>query len=508
MELSRHADGSAVRPNMIVLHDSMTSNKNLIELHYRITYFYVTWSHQTLINGQSCLMQLQLLQANIIHSMRLRGGTNPNLRKEHYDIPSLTKQRFMWNGLRDIDFVEKIMFPLRNGLGQTSFKDASLLDCAERTDPGGILGNPPRAAAPQNVIDISIRRSIILFSCIMQYILPSSRVYKMFMTQFPGRGIDIFWWMVAHGPINKPPRVLKAQEDVWIRMTMESLKLEYSCHGYLLWIECVLEQARILAKNGQQIKTKMIDGLPTFFNTEKAHMRHNIAFVYPATFGGIPEYAVTAAAGIVHPMAGQQHGEALLLSYVPDFMAKCSETRNLPKGLVREIIAMPENDQLDGIDGEDEKESVQLAAADVTEATKCYLCGGDSHAATQTGPDGETILCAKKALQDMGIIDKQAKSTSFKPKRPFIKPSTKSAKIAELQSQVKELVRHIQSTTIQSEPETSEAEYTEDQDEGTEYSDDSDASNLSSFDASAYANQLARKGGKRPMLKKGKPVRK
>ena len=42
MELSRHADGSAVRPNMIVLHDSMTSNKNLIELHYRITYFYVT----------------------------------------------------------------------------------------------------------------------------------------------------------------------------------------------------------------------------------------------------------------------------------------------------------------------------------------------------------------------------------------------------------------------------------------------------------------------------------
>ena len=67
--------------------------------------------------------------------MRLRGGTNPNLHKEHYDIPSLTKQRFMWNGLRDIDFVEKIMFPLRNGLGQTSFKDASLLDCAKRTDP-------------------------------------------------------------------------------------------------------------------------------------------------------------------------------------------------------------------------------------------------------------------------------------------------------------------------------------------------------------------------------------
>jgi hypothetical protein len=49
-------------------------------------------------------------------------------------------------------------------------------------------------------------------------------------------------------------------------------------------------------------------------------------------------------------------------------MAKCSETRNLPKGLVREITAMPENDQLDGIDADDEKESVQLAAADVIEA--------------------------------------------------------------------------------------------------------------------------------------------
>ena len=72
--------------------------------------------HQTLINGQSCLMQLQLLQANIIHSMRLRGGTNPNLRKEHYDIPSLTKQRFMWYGLRDIVFVEKIWVSVQIGI--------------------------------------------------------------------------------------------------------------------------------------------------------------------------------------------------------------------------------------------------------------------------------------------------------------------------------------------------------------------------------------------------------
>ena len=142
-------------------------------------------------------------------------------------------------------------------------------------------------------------------------------------------GIDIYLFLVAHGPIPRPPRILKAQEDVWQRMTLDNLKLDYTQRGYVLWIECVMEQARLLNKNGNQIKQKLIDGLPAFFNTEKSAMRHNNTFVYPALLGGVPEYAMTSLAANVHPMAGQQDGESLLMSYFPDFMAKASETKQI-----------------------------------------------------------------------------------------------------------------------------------------------------------------------------------
>ena len=104
-------------------------------------------------------------------------------------------------------------------------------------------------------------------------------------------GIDIYLYLIAYGPIPRPPRIIKAQEDVWQRMTFENLKLEYTQKGYNLWIECVMEQARLLNKTGLQIKQKLIDGLPAFFNTEKSAMRHDNTNVYPPLLGGLPEYA-------------------------------------------------------------------------------------------------------------------------------------------------------------------------------------------------------------------------
>ena len=41
---------------------------------------------------------------------------------------------------------------------------------------------------------------------------------------------------------------------------------------------------------------------------------------------------------------------------------------------------------------------VQLLTTDVTKATKCFVCGGDGHAATQETPDGEKLVCPTKLL--------------------------------------------------------------------------------------------------------------
>ena len=180
MELLRHAETDVSRQSICIA-TSVIDNTNIVESHYStditiVKCFIVTWSHHddyNYINNGS----------NVSNSLRLRGGmntgSNPNIRKDLFDIPSLTKARFVYDGLRDINFIENTLYPLRNGLAQVNWKDATLLSCVERTDPGGVLGNPPRAAAPRNIVLISIVRNRMAAGCILNYILPSSRQQQL-----------------------------------------------------------------------------------------------------------------------------------------------------------------------------------------------------------------------------------------------------------------------------------------------------------------------------------------
>ena len=78
--------------------------------------------------------------------IRLRGaGNNPNHDRNYNDIPYLTKRNFQWNCLPTIDFNERVLNLLNNGLGSVSIKSGTLLATVRETDPGGRLGNPMRA---------------------------------------------------------------------------------------------------------------------------------------------------------------------------------------------------------------------------------------------------------------------------------------------------------------------------------------------------------------------------
>jgi hypothetical protein len=333
-------------------------------------------------------------------------------------------------------------------------------------------------------------------------------------------GIDMYFFLIAYGPIPKPPRVLKAQEDFWQNMTLDSLKIEYTQKGYLLRIECVLEQARVLNKNGLQIKQKLIDGLPAFFNTEKSAMRHDNTYVFPPLLGGLPEYAMTTQAANVHPMAGQQDGESLLLAYIPDFISKASETRSLPRGLVRMIHDTPaDQGNLDDIDdgtdsqhGGAAKAKANLLAKDVTDSTVCNCCGGSKHATVQIASDGTKIICAKKQLEDMGILSKPAtdlaKDTRYKSRARKYQQQNRS-----LTEQNKMLMQTIEQLTEDHDKDQSDtdsqisaASLGQTCDDDSDDSAESDASNLSSFDASSFANKIQSR--KKPAMLKGRPIRK
>ena len=67
-------------------------------------------------------------------SLRLRGSGDPNNDSKFNDIPYLTNMRFEWDGLPCLDFGEKILNPLNNGLGSMNVKGATLLETVQERD--------------------------------------------------------------------------------------------------------------------------------------------------------------------------------------------------------------------------------------------------------------------------------------------------------------------------------------------------------------------------------------
>ena len=87
----------------------------------------------------------------------------------------------------------------------------------------------------------------------------------MFMRDFVGNGIAVYRFIVIYGPLPTPQKVIQAREDTWIKMTMDVIKIPYTIKGYFRWVEIVSEQGRLLGKNGNLQKAKLLSGFPEFF---------------------------------------------------------------------------------------------------------------------------------------------------------------------------------------------------------------------------------------------------
>ena len=223
-------------------------------------------------------------------------------------------------------------------------------------------------------------------------------------------------------------------------------------------------------------------------------------------------------------MAGQQDGESLLIAYIPDFISKASETRSLPRGLVRMIHDDTTTNQgnLDDIDddtgsqhGGAAKAKANLLAKDVTDSTVCNCCGGSKHATVQIASDGSKIICAKKQLEDMGILSKPASTDLARDTKYKSKARRYQEKNRSLLEQNKILLQAIEKVKDDHEKDESDTDshisassIGQTCDDDSDDSADSDASNLSSFDASSFANKIQNRFGKKPAMSKGRPIRK
>jgi hypothetical protein len=392
-------------------------------------YTVATWSHQTVtpknrmvkpvfqcvIFGDKSASKWLLFvfpYTRYSNVLRVRGGTNdPNSDKRFNEIPYLSNIRFEWDGLPTIDFQERVMNQLDNGLGSILQSGATLLATVNEVDPGGRLGNPLRAGAPQATIDESYLRNNKAFCCMLNYINPKSNVYKMFMRHFVGDAISCYRFITVFGPLATPQKIIQARDDTWTKMTMDALKLSYTIKGYFRWTEIVVEQGRLLGRNGNLQKAKLLSGFPKFFASTVNNMARDNGHLFPAVYGGMAEFAGSPLDAIPHPEAGRCNVIALARAYLADWVNSTSElSKGVPDGLVRMIDVFSLE--------EENTETANLLAKDVTPNTKCFLCGGEGHAASQKKEDGETVTCATKLLQSykpgVSTSNSADKSTHYK----------------------------------------------------------------------------------------------
>ena len=221
---------------------------------------------------------LQLLKTlSLHHYFRLRGGgsDNPNVDEKTGEIPALTNSKFSWNGVPCIDFMERVMMPLENGLQSMSIKGWSLLATVKRRDAGGVLGNPARAVASAVIIAESDSRNEKAFACILNYISRGSYFYRMAYREMNASGIHVYNSMQIFGALPLPPRIVKQREDIWQNISMEALKIPTDQNGFFVYTDFVYEVGRKIQKDGDKQLDKWIDGLPEWFKTEKHSMRHD-----------------------------------------------------------------------------------------------------------------------------------------------------------------------------------------------------------------------------------------
>jgi hypothetical protein len=372
------------------------------------------WSHQTLglsdvhnfivtdihvnLLGPNCEMLHFHYQLPICIALVLRGGMdNPSGNFKDINIPYLSNIRFMWKGIPCVDFHEKVMMPLENGLASVSIQGYTLLETCNQTDAGGVFGNPPRAAAPQDAIEKSMNRNKVAFASLMNYTSRSCWFYKFAMREMNQSGIHVLRAIRNYGTIATPPRIKKMREDAWNNMTMEALRIPYDQDGWYLWADTVKEVGRKQQKTGQQMLDKWIDGLPSFVRELKSTLRHDQspALLFPATWGGMFPGCPNAANA--HPNAGQPSAVLFAKKYFPDWCHH-SNTANKEKpfGFLSTFSLHPlEQVDIDNI--------VQLIEySKITPKTVCFGCGGEGHGLSTKMPDGSIVPCPTTLIKQSG----------------------------------------------------------------------------------------------------------
>ena len=382
--------------------------------------------HVHMPNGDATMLTFK----NSFISLRMRGGMdNPSADDKSVEIPYLKNIKFFWNGLPCIDFSEKVIFPLENGLATMTVKSYSLLDAVKQIDAGGVLGNPPRAAALPDVIAESDSRIHKAHACIMNYIARSSYFYKFAIREMRENGIATMRAIRRFGFVAIPKQITDARDDVWKRMSFNSLDIPMDQQGWFRWADIIYEAGRKMNIDGNGQLDKYLKGFPSWFDSEVSTMRADtdVTLRHPALWGGL--YPGCPNAANPHPLAGQPYVYAYSRKY---FSVWCIKSNAAGKDKSTKFLL----NSIDVCYSIDDMAAL-IQWNEITKETDCFYCNGKGHTAKQLLPDGSTLKCPTKVLDEL----RQESTGDSKPKFDKYKQRSRdqAKQITEMEEQIAQL---------------------------------------------------------------------
>ena len=297
------------------------------------------------------------------------GRDTPAINTAEYLLPGVTR----WDGIPFHDFRLIWWVALGAALGNIAQDGWSLLQTARDQDQGGptLGGTPAQRQQSQN-------RNQRLFGAMLNYIEPSSWVYRYAQRTFANNGRGLYNYLYVFGNLPYTSDERTVMENEWTDATMTSANIKYTSEAVFKWAEYVDSLADKLNKSERDKRVKFLAGFPASFDVMIVPERSRGAvgsYTHPANH---PAHHPNA--GNPHPLAGQPDIHATALAFYPEWarMIRTGAIRSVPRGMANRIDEIAQ-------DEDDPEEQMYMARERITANTICGICGGAGHAGKVDG---------------------------------------------------------------------------------------------------------------------------
>jgi hypothetical protein len=328
-----------------------------------------------------------------IPNIPIGSDSYPNMIKDWDFLPGMKR----WNGQPFHDFARVWWIALVVALGTIVQDGNTLLTCAE----GNVEGR--NASDPPDKVRQHVARNTRLFACILNYINPTSRVYRIALSEFANDGRGLFTWLREYGKLEYDDTTRRELLNEWEESTMAKVGIKFTPNAIWEWLEYIETLGDKLGRSLIQRRKKFLAGFPESFDviTSPERLRPDPgSYVIPAQYP-----AHHPKSGQPHPDAGRPDLYALYKAFYPEWhhKIKTGQIRSVPRGSVYKIDHAnaddDDDDNRDRDDADDSDDDVLYTSSmrkQITSRSVCSVCGGRGHYGSVDGMD-----CLTKQL---GIV--------------------------------------------------------------------------------------------------------